>query len=180
MINAKGHMPSGMVGPGAVRAVDVVDGSGRMGPGLLAWLRERAGAAVGVLGAVGEVRVRVVGDREMAAAHEKFAGVAGTTDVLTFDMAEEKREGRRPEAYATALDVDVLVCFDEAAREAGRRGHAAEREVLLYIVHGVLHCMGHDDHDEGAAARMHAEEDRVLEAVGVGATYGRGEQGGGA
>ncbi len=25
--------------------------------------------------------------------------------------------------------------------------------------------------DEAAAARMHAEEDRVLEAIGVGATY---------
>src|SRR6185369_8183115 len=97
--------------------------------------------------------VRVVGDEEMAAAHQRFSGVAGTTDVLTFDLTEA----------GGALDVDLLVCFDEASRQAASRGHGVERELLLYVVHGVLHCLGHDDHEEAAAARMHAEEDRVLE-----------------
>ncbi len=163
MIRSKGHMPSGMVGPDVVRAVDVVDGSGRLGPAAVAWLGEKGAAAVSVLGAGGEVRVRVVGDGEMAAAHERFKGEAGTTDVLTFDLAE----GPGP------LDADILVCIDEAARQAGARGHSVERELLLYVIHGVLHCLGHDDHEDAAAARMHAEEDRVLEAIGVGAVYGR-------
>jgi len=42
---------------------------------------------------------------------------------------------------------------------------------LLYVVHGVLHCLGHDDHDEAGYASMHALEDRVLYAIGVGATF---------
>jgi probable rRNA maturation factor len=66
---------------------------------------------------------------------------------------------------------------DEAGRQSAVRGHTVEQELLLYVVHGVLHCLGHDDHDPDAAARMHAEEDRVLAAVGVGVTYARGAGG---
>jgi probable rRNA maturation factor len=73
------------------------------------------------------------------------------------------------------LDVDLLVCADEAGRQAELRGFTVERELLLYIVHGVLHCLGFDDHNETDSARMHAEEDRLLAAAGVGATYAPAE-----
>jgi probable rRNA maturation factor len=126
------------------------------------WLTDRVTRAIELLGYPGEVRVRVVNDAAMAAAHEGFAGVPGTTDVLTFDLAEPG---------SNLLDVDILACYDEAVRQAAVRGHAPEQELLLYIVHGVLHCLGHDDHDEAAAARMHTEEDRILTAIGVGPTY---------
>ncbi len=131
------------------------------------WLEAQAGRALGVMGARGEVRVKVVDDAVMAAAHQGFAGVAGTTDVLTFDLADEGSQ---------ELDVDILVCADEAARQGAARGHPVERELLLYVIHGVLHCRGHDDHDPGAATKMHAEEDRILEALGVGATFASGGQ----
>ena len=147
--------------------VEVVDRGMRLAPGVSRWLEERATEALAVLGAGGEVRVRAVGDAEMAAAHEKYSGVPGTTDVLTFDLGES--DG--------GLDTDILVCVDEAGRQSGVRGHTVEQELLLYVVHGVLHCLGHDDHDPDAAARMHAEEDRVLAAVGVGVTYARGAGG---
>lgn len=139
-------------------------------PGLHPWLVARLDRALAMLGPTGEVRVRIVDDESMAAAHQQFSGVAGTTDVLTFDLSEGGR---------TELDVDILVCRDEAARQAAARGHEAQRELLLYMIHGVLHCLGHDDHDEAAAARMHAEEDRVLEAIGVGRTFGPVGQAGG-
>lgn len=69
------------------------------------------------------------------------------------------------------LDVDILVCADEAARQAAVRAVPVERELLLYIVHAVLHCLGEDDHDEASAGRMHEREDRILSAIGVGAVY---------
>lgn len=125
-------------------------------------MAERAQRALAPLACAGEVRVRVLDDEAMSAAHERWGGVPGTTDVLTFDL----REGEQG-----PLDVDLLVCVDEAARQAKARGLPLERELLLYIVHGVLHCLGHDDHDEADAARMHEEEDRLLEAAGIGATF---------
>lgn len=128
------------------------------------WLSEHAAAAARLLAVAGEVRVRVVGDTEMAAAHERYSGVPGTTDVLTFDLRDDPAAGG-------PLDTDILVCIDEARRQAAARGLSVERELLLYIVHGVLHCLGFDDHDEAAHRAMHDEEDRVLEAIGVGRTF---------
>lgn len=151
--------------------VSVDDPGGLLKPPALAWLRTKAAAALAVLGGGGSVRVKVVADAEMAEAHQTYADEPGTTDVLTFDMSDwEGGEG---------LDTDIMVCADEGARQGTLRGHPVERELLLYIIHGVLHCLGHDDHDEAAAAAMHAEEDRVLEAVGVGTTYARPAREGG-
>jgi probable rRNA maturation factor len=148
-------------------AIDFVDDRSLTSPAQRAWLADRACAALAARGGVrGEVRARIVGDAEMAEAHQRWSGVSGTTDVLTFDLAEGRSAG------GEALDVDLLLCADEARRQADARGFPIERELLLYLVHGVLHCLGHDDHDEDAFARMHAEEDRLLEAAGVGATYG--------
>ena len=155
--------------------VDIADPEGRLAAPALGWLIARARDAVMHLEASGEVRVRVVADAEMAAAHEEFAGVPGTTDVLTFDLADpDVPPNINLDGRCRVLDTDILVCADEAARQAASRGYAVERELLLYIVHGVLHCLGYDDHDEAAAAAMHAREDGVLTAIGVGATY-RGE-----
>lgn len=147
--------------------VEIADDERLLGGDRCAWIASRAEAALGTLGASGEVRARVVGDAAMSEAHWRWAGVPGTTDVLTFDL----RDGAEG-----PLDVDLLVCADEAARQGAARGHEAERELLLYVIHGVLHCLGHDDHDETSAARMHAEEDRLLAGAGVGPVYSRSQR----
>lgn len=148
-------------------SIEVTDGTRRLQADELRWLREQIGRALDELRAPGEVRVRVVADPEMAAAHQRFKGINGTTDVLTFDLSEGSDAG---------LDTDILICFDEAERQARGRGHMPTRELLLYAIHGILHCLGHDDHDEADAQRMHRVEDQVLERLGVGVTYARPEQ----
>ena len=44
-------------------------------------------------------------------------------------------------------------------------------QLLLYILHGLLHCAGFDDHDPAEHDRMHTEEDRILTAIGVGPVF---------
>lgn len=155
--------------PQSARA-EVIDATGRLATPAVEWLCARAGEALGVLGARGEVRVRVVADLEMAEAHMEFCEVEGTTDVLTFDMSPPV------EGEVRELDVDILACLDEAERQGAARGHAPERELLLYVVHGLLHCLGYDDHDPELARAMHAAEDRVLAEIGVGTTYAAPER----
>ncbi|UYV13544.1 MAG: rRNA maturation RNase YbeY [Phycisphaera sp.] len=130
-----------------------------------AWLVENARRASEHLNLEGELRVRVVCDTEMAKAHEKHLGEPDTTDVMTFDLADGAAVRGAP------VDADLLVCVDEAARKASEHGYSVERELLLYVVHGLLHCLGHDDYDENSYQRMHALEDELLEAIGVGATF---------
>lgn len=154
---------------GAEPAIEIVDATRSLGADDTAALIAQARRACALAGATGgEVRVRLVRDGEMAAAHERHCGVTGTTDVITFDLNN---------SGDATLDADLLLCLDEAARQADARGHALTRELLLYILHGALHCLGEDDTDEASSARMHAREDEILKAMGVGATFSRGEAG---
>jgi probable rRNA maturation factor len=133
-----------------------------------AWLARMLEAAAGrVARPVRRVALRLVDEAEMIALHERFLGCAEPTDVLTFP---------RSAGPAEPLDVDIAVCLDVARAQAQRRGHPVAHEILLYAVHGILHEAGFDDHDARCAAAMHAEEDRILGAIGVGAVYGRGEE----
>ena len=144
-------------------------GAGWVANDLEAWSR-----AVVALAAPqgGEVRVQIIDDAAMARAHQDYCGVSGTTDVITFDLADGESANGAP------LDVDLLICADEAGRQAAERGHGVDRELTLYILHGVLHCMGYDDHDEDSYERMHAQEDAILERAGLGAVFARGGEDG--
>ncbi len=144
--------------------VDVIDDSAAPDLTRRQRLVEWTRGAMSELAASGEVRVRIVNDTEMARLHERHTGIAGTTDVLTFDLRD---------AAQGPLDTDLVVCIDEAHRQAASRGVDVEHELLLYIIHGILHCFDHDDHDDDAASLMHETEDRVLAALGLDAVYRR-------
>ena len=152
--------------------IEVEDATGRLPAELVAWVADRSGAAAKALGCSGEVRVRLVGDAEMSAAHERHLGDASTTDVMTFDMADGAA------ARTGVLDADVLICLDEAGRQASLRRHGVQLEVLLYVVHAMLHCVGYDDQSRAGARAMHQREDEVLSAIGVGVVYNAGDHGG--
>ena len=127
-----------------------------------AWLRDCLVAALAHLDrAVRRVDVTVVDDDEMRALNQAHRHVAETTDVLAFECSDPGRP----------MEADIVVCAGEAARRAAELGHSIERELLLYALHGALHCAGFDDQTENGFAAMHAEEDRILAAIGVGPTF---------
>lgn len=148
-------------------ALTIIDGTARLSALARSYLDRYVAGALAHLGALGEVRVRVVADPEMSAAHAEYLDASGTTDVITFDLSEPSGAP----GPQLVLDVDILACLDEAARQGAARGHAPERELLLYIIHGVLHCLGHDDHDPVQSSAMHTREDEILRAIGVGDTF---------
>lgn len=134
-------------------------------------LLERAARAAarseGVRG--GELSIAVVGARRMRRLHQEFMGVDAPTDVLTFDLGGS--------ADAGLIEGEVIVCSDVALRRAHRQDadHAAARaELALYVVHGVLHLVGYDDHDPHDYAAMHAREDAILRRLGLGPVFSAG------
>ena len=112
--------------------------------------------------------VEVVDDERMSLLHQRWMGDPTPTDVLTFPMS----------APGAPIDVDIAVCLPEARRRSLELGHDPLRELLLYALHGILHVIGHDDHDDDDYARMHAEEDRLLERIGLGRVFDSGASGG--
>lgn len=103
-----------------------------------------------------ELSFALVDDAEMAELHARFSGVEGPTDVLSFELLE-----------TPVLVGEVVISADTARREAARRGHPAYDEVVLYAVHGVLHLLGHDDHDPVARRRMRRAERATLAELGL-------------
>jgi probable rRNA maturation factor len=56
----------------------------------------------------------------------------------------------------------------EIARDqAVRRGHDVQAELALYVIHGLLHLCGYDDHSNEEAGRMRARERHYLAALGL-------------
>ncbi len=144
----------------------LIDATRRLPPDALAWLADHSQRAMTHLHLLGEIRARIVDDSEMTEAHRRHCAVDGTTDVITFDL----REDTTPQSNQP-FDTDLILCLDEAQRQADLRNHPVERELLLYIVHAILHCLGHNDHDDQSYQIMHAREDEILAALGVGATF---------
>ncbi len=113
------------------------------------------------------VDVVVVDDRTIARMNKRYCRQAGPTDVLCLELARSN-DG--------VVDGQIAASLDTARREAKRRGHSVQAELLLYCVHGTLHLLGYDDRDPDDAQRMHAMEDELLEELGIGAVY-RGQDG---
>jgi len=149
--------------PIAVEAVYHADPTGH---DLVGWLDVELRRAVELAGVTyAQLSIAVVDDDEMAQLHEQYTGVSGTTDVLTFDLSEQQG------ADLTSIDGDIVICLDEAQRQAKERGHATRHELLLYAVHGLMHLLGEDDHDESDYERMHAREDDLLQRMGIGPLF---------
>jgi len=114
------------------------------------------------------INIALVDDATIAALNEKHLQHTGPTDVLTFDLNDGESG---PDGAAPAVDGEIVVSTETAAREARDRGHDLGAELALYAVHGTLHLLGYDDKDESDAARMHRVEDEILSSVGLSAVY---------
>jgi probable rRNA maturation factor len=112
----------------------------------------RAGLSVGVV---------LVDDATLAEIHERFLGDPAPTDVIAFDLGDDRDE----EADASVA-AEIYASVDCAHRVARERGVTAARELALYVVHGALHLCGFDDRTPPKRKAMRAAEADVLRALG--------------
>ena len=106
--------------------------------------------------------VALLDDAAMSELHWQYRRRRGPTDVLSFDL----RDGGRG-----SLEGQIVLSAETARREGRRRRIAAKRELLLYLVHGILHLAGYDDGSSEQANRMHRKEDSLLSALGYGRPF---------
>lgn len=93
--------------------------------------------------------VRFTSDRELRRLHRTYRGRDYPTDVLSFPG------GPTPEGSHLG---DVVISVPAARRQAAAAGQPVVRELRVLLLHGVLHCLGHDhESDDGAMERLEAE-----------------------
>ena len=97
-----------------------------------------------MLGTLAEVELTFISDATIGKVHAKFMNDPAPTDVITFAHGES------------------LIRADTAAREAQARGEPLERELVRYLVHGLLHLNGHEDKQPERAAEMWAAQEGAV------------------
>lgn len=113
------------------------------------------------------LEIVILGAAGIARLNRQWLDHQGPTDVICFDLAEE------PALRTGHVAGQINICWPIARRQAARRGHSAQAELLLYVVHALLHLLGHDDHDPQAATKMHQREDELLGELGLGKVYAK-------
>ena len=104
---------------------------------------------------IAAVDLAVVSSARMARLHRRWRGAAGGTDVLSFDLSEPG---------SGCICAQIVVSAGAAARQGPRHGHSRAKELMLYVIHGLLHLTGYDDTTPAAAAKMLARQDHLLAA----------------
>jgi rRNA maturation RNase YbeY len=109
-----------------------------------------------------ELGINLVGAREMTLVNETFLQHEGSTDVITFDHEEKRRaeSGKRKNLHG-----ELFVCVDEAVLQAKQFDASWQSEVVRYVVHGVLHLLGHDDLQPARRRKMKREENRLVQLL---------------
>ena len=101
--------------------------------------------------------VAFVDDATIQNLHHQYLGMDTPTDVLSFPLQDEEEDNYLGE---------VVLSIDTARREAQRRGHSFEAEIMLYLIHGVLHLLGYNDQAEGEREAMEGRQNELLQRLG--------------
>jgi probable rRNA maturation factor len=101
-----------------------------------------------------DLGVYFIGAGEITRLNEQFLRHQGPTDVIAFDYAEPGK--------SSALHGEIFVCVDEALIQAPHFHVSWQTELVRYVIHGVLHLRGFDDHVTEARRRMKSVEGQLL------------------
>ena len=114
-----------------------------------------------------EVSISFVDDTAMAELNERFRGMEGPTDVLSFEcdnIDDDITAADGPSCPVYELG-DIIIAPDVArAVRAPSLATPSSQEVSLLIVHGLLHLCGYDHIVDEEAEVMEARERELLTA----------------
>ena len=95
----------------------------------------------------GSVQVSLVDDGEISRVHAQFMDNPDPTDVITFPYGD---------------DGEILISVETAERQARDYKSSFDREITLYLVHGLLHLAGYDDSSEVARGEMEELQEALV------------------
>ena len=118
--------------------------------------------------AAATISIAIVDNPTMHELNRQYLNHDYETDVLSFLLEESRPPGVDiPRGTGRTLDGEVIVSAPYARQMAGEYDWPPEHELVLYIVHGVLHLCGYDDTTADELPVMRSRECDVFEALGL-------------
>jgi probable rRNA maturation factor len=108
-----------------------------------------------------DLSVVVVDDARLQQLNRDFLGINSTTDVLAFPAGHTD-----PDTNRIYLG-DVIISYQTASRQADQAGHSISNEIILLVVHGVLHLLGHDHLQPEEKSEMWSAKNEILGSLGL-------------
>lgn len=102
------------------------------------------------------ISLAVVDDAKIHHLNRQYLDHDYPTDVLSFVLDNE-----------TSLIGEVIVSAETADRDCHQYGWSGDDELLLYVIHGVLHLVGYDDKQHDSERLMRERERYYLDSMGV-------------
>lgn len=90
------------------------------------------------------LEVALVDDETSDRVHREFMDIEGPTDVITFHHGE------------------IVIGAAVAGRQAAAYNEPLAREILRYLVHGLLHLAGHEDVEPATRDEMEAVQEEIV------------------
>lgn len=99
------------------------------------------------------VSIAFVSSADIRRANRIYRKKNAVTDVLSFSLTPDHGE--------------LLICYDQASKQAKVMKHTIRDEVTFLLVHGFLHLFGHDHEKTKEARAMFSIQGKILEALHV-------------
>ena len=111
----------------------------------------------------GSFGVRITDDSTIRSINAKHLDHDYATDVISFAY----------QCCPPAIEGELVVSVETAQRIAAEirkssdSSWSTENELMLYIIHGTLHCMGMDDLSDGPRQAMRESETEIMLSLGI-------------
>jgi probable rRNA maturation factor len=101
----------------------------------------------------GKVTIACMTDSAIHALNKRFLDHDEPTDVISFPYSTSKKD----------LQGELAISTEMALTVAMEQGHEPANELLLYVIHGLLHLCGFDDLEDDDRKKMRQRERHYLQ-----------------
>lgn len=86
-----------------------------------------------------EVSIAIVGDRKMAKLNKQYRNKEGTTNILSFPLAEGETSHLPTDIVRLG---DIVISYPKVVKESAEEDMLVDDRIDLLVKHGMLHLLG--------------------------------------
>lgn len=101
-----------------------------------------------------EVSIHFVSAKKIALLHQQYFGSPSVTDCISFPIDAS--------GETCSILGDVFVCPKTAIEYVALHGGDLYEEIILYVIHGLLHLLGYDDLNATDKRKMRRRESKHM------------------